>query len=192
VQALAATSRHGLLPDPRLFALPLFAVGSATAERARTLGYREVLDADGDAAALQALIRRRLDPASGAVLHLAGEEPSSLAPLTASGFALRVARCYRTRASTALSSDCREALAGNRLDAATFLSPKTAQTFVRLARESRVAEACRCLAAFCLSAAVAEVLDSRSWRRVVVAARPRLDDLIAAIAGTEQEEQPRR
>jgi uroporphyrinogen-III synthase len=191
VQALAATSRHGLLAEPRLFQLPLFAVGGATAERGRALGYRQVLDADGDAAALRALLRRRLDPGGGAVLHLAGEEPSSLSPLAELGFALRVARCYRARPAAALSPGCRDALAGNRLDGATFLSPKTAETFVRLARESGLAEACRGLAAFCLSAAVAGMLDSRAWRRVAVAARPRLEDLIAAIA-TEQEERPRR
>ena len=192
VQALAVTSRHALLADPRLFALPLFAVGGATAATARSLGYREVVDADGDAEALIALIRHRVDPEAGAVLHLAGEASSALAALGAAGFVLRVARCYRALPVPALSPACREALARNRLDGATFLSPKTAETFVRLARESGVAHGCRGLAAFCLSAAVAGMLDSRSWRRVVVAARPRLEDLIAAIAATEQEERPRR
>lgn len=191
VQALAVTSRHGLLADPRLFDLPLFAVGAATAERAVELGYRRVAQADGDAAALRALLAEKLDPGAGAVLHLASEEPSSLAPLVAAGFALRIARCYRARPAEAFSPACRDALAGNRLDGAAFLSPRTAATFVRLARESGVTQSCRGLTAFCLSAAVCGMLDSSAWRQVVVAARPRLEDLIAAIA-QEQEERPRR
>jgi uroporphyrinogen-III synthase len=191
VQALAVTSRHALLADARLRVLPLFAVGGATAERARALGYRQVIDADGDAAALAALIRQRLDPQAGGILHLTGELPSGLASLAGAGFTLRVVRCYRTQPTRMLSAVCQDALAGNCLDGAAFLSPKTAETFVTLAREAGLAEACRGLAAFCLSHAVAGMLDSRSWRRVVVATRPRLDDLIAAVAATELEESPR-
>lgn len=200
VQALAVSSRHALafLADhgapAALRALPLFAVGGATAEAARAAGFETVIDADGDAEALVASLAGRLDPAAGAVLHLSGDKvtPALAEGLDAKGFALRRALAYRAREASALTTVCRAALAAGQLDGATFLSPRTAATFVRVAKEAGVAERCAGLLAFCLSAAVAKALDGVSWRRIVVAASPRLDDLTAAIARTEQEERPSR
>ena len=202
VQAVAVTSRHALTflagredADARaLRALPLFAVGSATAEAARAAGFERVNDAEGDATVLARLLAERLEPAAGAVLHLAGETvgPALAEELAARGIALGGAVTYRAREATALSTVCRAALEADRLDGATFLSPRTAATFVRLAGEAQVAERCRGLLAFCLSVAVAKALDGVSWRRVVVAEGPRLKDLVAAIATAEQEERPRR
>lgn len=202
VQAVAVTSRHAFAfldqcddaDARRLRALPLFAVGGATAEAAAAAGFENVTAAAGDAAALARLLVDRLEPAAGAVLHLAGDVvgPVLAAELGAAALPLRTVKAYRAHEATALSTVCRAALDAGQLDGATFLSPRTAATFVRLASEAGVADRCRGLAAFCLSVAVARALDGVSWRRVVVAASPRLKDLIAAIATAQQEEHPSR
>jgi len=202
VQALAVTSRHALTflagqSEPvlqRVLALPVFAVGSATAEAARRVGFATVEDAEGDAVALAALLAGRLDPATGAVLHLAGDvvAPGLDRGLAAAGIALRRVQSYRVREATALSTVCRAALDARQLDGATFLSARTAATFVRLVHDARMSDLCGGLAAFCLSEVVARALDGVGWRRIVVAASPRLADLMAAIATAEQEVRPRR
>jgi len=202
VQAVAVSSRHALAflagradaEAERLRRLPLFAVGGATAEAARAAGFAAVEDADGNATALGRLLAEWLDPSAGAVLHLAGDSvaPALAETLAAAGIALRRATTYRAHEAHALSTVCRAALQAEQLDGATFLSPRTAATFVRLAREAGVTERCRGLAAFCLSLAVAKALDGVGWRRIVVAESPRLEALMAAIATVSQEERPSR
>jgi uroporphyrinogen-III synthase len=78
-QALIATSRNALRAiksSPALAiarALPLFAVGKATAAEARALGFETVVTGAGTGAELVAHIVSALDPAAGLVVHLAGE-----------------------------------------------------------------------------------------------------------------------
>ena len=111
VQAVLATSRNGIDAFARRVKrrdLPVLAVGDATAELARSLGFRDVASAAGDGDDLADLARARLDPAAGLLLHPSGEEvardlPALLAPpaspcggscCTAPG---RLRRCPRRR-----------------------------------------------------------------------------------------------
>src|SRR5579885_1709266 len=75
VQALLFTSANGV----RAYAaregrrdLPVFAVGDRTAEVARGLGFAKIESAQGALPELAELVRTRLDPAKGALLHAAG------------------------------------------------------------------------------------------------------------------------
>ncbi len=75
VAALLFTSANGA----RAFALrshrrdlPVFAVGDASAQAARDLGFAKVESAGGDVAALGALVAHRHRPEDGALLHVAG------------------------------------------------------------------------------------------------------------------------
>ena len=79
VAALAFTSANGV----RAFAeksperaLRVFAVGAATAQAARTAGFRNVLSADGDVEALAEGIGLRRGELKGAVLHPGAAEPA--------------------------------------------------------------------------------------------------------------------
>ncbi len=72
VGALAFTSANGLRAFARLSAdrsLRVFAVGAATAQAARQAGFKQVLSADGDVAALARGIASRRAEISGVVLH---------------------------------------------------------------------------------------------------------------------------
>lgn len=79
VGALAFTSANGLAAYCQLVsdrALTVFAVGAATAAAARAAGFKKVLSADGDVAALaEGLIGRR-NELKGAVLHPGAAEPA--------------------------------------------------------------------------------------------------------------------
>ena len=190
VQALAVTSRQGVAALARATArrdLPLFAVGEATAERARAAGFTQVAAAGGDAAALAALLARRIDPAAGRVLHATGEiQARDLgALLRDSGIEVVRTILYRAKAVDRLDRTICTAMQEGQLDGVVFFSPRAAGIFARLAVRQGLAETCGRLVAACLSPAVAARAGSLSWRGLVVAARPDLPSLVAALAAYE-------
>ena len=109
VKALAFTSANGLRAFAQACAdrsLQVFAVGAATAQAAREVGFRRVLSADGDVAALAEGIAARRNEIGGVVLHpgaaeLAGDLAGALAR---AGVEVRALTLYDT-APTALGPD---------------------------------------------------------------------------------------
>ncbi len=185
VAALLFTSSSGA----RAFAaasprrdLPVFAVGDATAAVARDLGFVDVASAAGDVDALASLVAATLTPGAGALLHPAGTVVAGdlAGRLGAGGFSVRRAVLYAAEPAAALGGETLAALCEGRLDAAFFFSPRTAARFVTLARDAAVGGACRSVAAFCLSRAVAAALDPLPWGQIIVAGSPSQAALLAA------------
>ncbi|MCP5366625.1 MAG: uroporphyrinogen-III synthase [Hyphomicrobiales bacterium] len=191
VQALLVTSANGV----RAFAarqddrdVPAYAVGDASARAARDLGFARVYSAGGDVDSLADLVRRRLDPAAGALLHVAGSKVAGdlAGQLGDAGFEVRREVLYRAETSTALSPQAAAALAGGSLHGVLLFSPRTAATFADLLARAGLQDACARLAAYCLSAAVRERVASLPWRRLRMAARPDQDSLVALVAGAAE------
>jgi len=186
VQALLFTSANGVRALPARNArrdLPVFAVGQATAEAARAAGFAEVESADGDAAALARLVRDRLSPADGTLFHAAGTVTAGelKETLEAAGFAVRRRALYEAVPSAALPDGIRAGLRDGRFDAVLFFSPRTAETFVTLARHADLEAACRGVSAVCLSPAVAAKAAALPWREVRTAGRPERTALLTAL-----------
>jgi uroporphyrinogen-III synthase len=188
VQAVLATSANGVRAlqarqVPR--DLPLFAVGEATAAAARTAGFDRVETAKGDVASLAGLARARLAPAAGALLHACGSAVAGdlAAELGAAGFRYRRAVLYAARTIDALSPGAQHAIARGTVAGVLLYSPRTAMTFVRLTRACGLDPACRSLAAFCLSDAVADAVAGVHWAHLVIADRPQQAAMVAAVVG---------
>jgi uroporphyrinogen-III synthase len=101
VAALAFTSANGV----RAFAdasgergLKVFAVGAATAQAARAVGFKSVLSADGDVLALAEGIAARRSELRGAVLHPGAAEPAGdlCGALSGQGVEARALILYET------------------------------------------------------------------------------------------------
>jgi len=186
IQGLLATSANGIRALARRSpdrAPPVWAVGDASARAARELGYDRVESAGGDVTTLAELVKRRVDPAAGELLHaaggkLAGDLGGSLA---AAGYAVRRMVLYEARPAEALSDRLIGELRADSLDLALFFSPRTARTFARLAEAAGLGPCCRRLAAFALSPAVAGELAALPWRAVIAAAAPTQAALLAAL-----------
>lgn len=153
VQALLATSANGVRAFTRRDQrrdLPLLAVGDATARAARAAGFTQVDSASGDVAALAELVVRRLDPAAGALLHVAaGDLAGDLAGrLAAAGFTCRREVLYAAVTATRLSPAAADALRDGPLAGVLLFSPRTAATFVRLVSDAGLEGACARWAAF--------------------------------------------
>src|SRR5471030_779925 len=149
---------------------PVFAVGDTTAATAEGLGFTSVVSASGDAAALSALVREKLDPAKGPLVHVCGlDVAGDLAP---EGFEVRRFALYEAREAASLPASAEAALQARALDAATFFSPRASAVFARLADKAGLGDACRAVTAVAISPAAAEPLKDLPFQNVRIAARP--------------------
>lgn len=173
-----ALARHSLRRT-----LPVLAVGPATAAAATALGFTDVAAAGGDVAALADLVRQRLAPQDGVLVHVAGSAVAGdlAGDLGADGYEVRRAVLYGAETAARLSAPCRAALTAGEIDGVLFFSPRSAATFVKLLLRDGLEEVCREVDLYGLSAAVAEAGAMVRWRRQIIAAKPRQDDLLALL-----------
>jgi uroporphyrinogen-III synthase len=177
VQALLATSANGVRalaarsPERRL---PLLAVGDATARAARSAGFERVESASGDVVALAELVKRRLNPAQGDVLHVASSEVAGdlAGMLAAAGFGCRRAVLYEAHPAQRLSRELAARIGAGAVDGVLVFSPRTAKTLVRILASEGLASAVVGMSVFCLSGNVARAANALPWRRIVTAAEP--------------------
>jgi uroporphyrinogen-III synthase len=186
IQGLLFTSANGV----RAFAkvsprrdLPAYAVGDRTAAAAKDAGFLNVHSAGGGVDSLVALVRGTCKPGAGAFLHAAGTDVAGdlAGQLGAAGFVVRREVLYRAQATTAIAGAARTAIADHELDMVLFYSPRSAATFVTLAKNAGLETPCESLEILCLSKAVAEAADPIMWRRVLVAPRPTQDALLKTL-----------
>jgi uroporphyrinogen-III synthase len=183
VQAILCTSANGvraLARESGERALPLLAVGEATAARARAEGFTAVESAGGAVSDLVRLAAERLQPWGGRLLHVAGEAVAGdlVGALRAHGFVTERKVLYEARPVQALSRPAVCAMRRAMIDLALFFSPRTAAIFVKLADIAGVAECCRTITAVAFSAAADEVLAALPWRDRRVAERPNQSALL--------------
>jgi uroporphyrinogen-III synthase len=186
VQALLCTSANGVRALARANSerrLPLFAVGDATAARARGEGFTAVASARGDSADLVRLAAERLMPQDGRLVHVSGSAVAGdlVDALRACGFAVERHALYEARPSAALSSATLNALRTGAIDFALFFSPRTAAIFVQLAGDAGVAPSCAAITAVSISTAVDVALGRVSWRERRIAETPDQPALLDAL-----------
>jgi uroporphyrinogen-III synthase len=187
-QALIVTSRNALRvlgAHPaldRAVALPLIAVGEATARAAERLGFTSATVGEGTAQSLVPLIAVHFDARNGPLVHLAGETLAFdlKAALEAKGFHLHQPVLYRAQAAAALPPEALAELKSGKIDGVILMSPRTAAIFAALMRKHGVTEAAR-LRCYCLSPSVAKAAAPLGVP-LVVAVRPREEDVLALLS----------
>lgn len=177
VQALAFTSANGVRAFARACearALPVFAVGDATARTARETGFAEVSSAGGNVDDLSRLIAERLDPSGGTVFHAAGRDLAGdlSGQLEARGFAVRRTVLYRALQPDALPEAIADLLRRRRLDGVLLFSPRSATSFVSLVDAAKLLNELAYVTLYALSDAVAEAAGQADWAHIRIASRP--------------------
>ena len=152
----------------------IFAVGDTTASTAEGLGFSHVLSAAGDAAALVDLVKARLKPADGPLLHVSGREVAgdlaeALAP---AGFEVKRFTLYDAREETALPEPARAALEARAIDVATFFSPRAASTFASMVENAGLSGVLRGVTAVAISPAALAPVAGLPFKAAVAAERP--------------------
>jgi len=186
---LIATSRNGLralAQSPALDAatrLPLIAVGSATADLAREIGFTDITAGEGTAVSIVPLIEEMARKLPGPLVHIRGEVVAyDLAgALVPRGIDLRGVIVYRASPADTLQPSTRDLLASGKIDAVILMSPRTGATFARLAKAQGLADPARKAVLICLSQAVANAVEPLSPERVEVTERPETAAVLAAV-----------
>lgn len=194
VQAILCTSANGARALARVSGergVSLFAVGDATASRARAEGFTTVESASGNVDDLVRLATARLDPQKGRLMHVAADVVAGdlVDALRERGFTIERRVLYEARPVSGLSPAAVRALRGGAIDFALFFSPRTAAVFVRLARIAGVAECCGTIAALSISPAADAALAAVEWLDRRVAERPSqsaLLDMLDRVLGERQ------
>jgi uroporphyrinogen-III synthase len=174
---------RALAARPELDALraaPLYTVGKRTAAAAPP-GFARISVADGDGAALAALLRRAV-PGRARLLHVAGEDRAVdlTAELADAGIAVELFTIYRAVPATGLSEATRAALAGGQIDAALHFSPRTAATLAGHALRAGLQPELALIRHLCFSSNVAAPLRAVG-APAVVAEAPTEDALLALL-----------
>jgi uroporphyrinogen-III synthase len=184
VAAIAITSGQALAGLPSaLRALPLYAVGDASARRAFEVGFRHVESAGGTARDLARLMGGRLPP--GAAVLLASGVGNGLdlaSDLRAAG--LRVSRrvAYRTVPAEALEIAAVSALEADEVDFVLIFSPASAKRFVALAHGAGVEPGLQRVIAIAISPAAAAPLGALPLRAVRIAMAPDQKHMLALLS----------
>jgi uroporphyrinogen-III synthase len=176
VQAILATSANGVRAIARRTderAIPVFAVGTQTAETAKSAGFTNVKNADGDAEVLAKATMQWASPKEGFLLHASGKDTEGKleADLARAGFSVRRETLYEATAMEQLPTEAVEALEASSLDAVLFFSPRSAKIFCDCVSRAGLGETARRLIACCISARAAQAL-TMSFQAVRIAEHP--------------------
>ena len=176
-QAVLLTSANGaraLAEASEQRGKPVLAVGDTTASTAEGLGFSAVTSAAGDGSALADLVRQRLDPKAGPLVHVSGIDVAlDLGEtLSGDGFEVRRFALYDAREESALPDSARAALQARALDAVTFFSPRAAALFAKLLGEAGLSDTVRPVTAIAISPAALAPLGDLPFKATLAAARP--------------------
>lgn len=186
VQAVLFTSANGV----RAFAgavprrdLPVYAVGDATAEAARLAGFTAIESAGGDVRDLVRLVRERIGPDGGALLHAAGSAVAGdlAGTLEEAGYTVRRAVLYGAWPVDKLSAPAAAVLAAKAVDLVVLFSPRSAETFVKLVQAAGLADSVSRVVMLGLSPAVATAAAGLHWAERLAADKPEEPALLNAI-----------
>ncbi len=184
VSATLLTSRNAVPACPAsCYAMPVFAVGEATAAHAKQAGFRHVITAGGDAAALAALLAATRTPAQGSLFlpTARGQGLELTATLRRHGFRVIRHVAYAALPVPALPNDALHKLRQNRVDAVLFFSAETARQFVRLIQTAKMGETVREARAVSISARAIVALRELPWRHICVAEKPNQEAMLALL-----------
>ena len=169
--ALLLTSRHAA-PALRLLPVswrdvPVFCVGTATAERATQAEFDNVIVGDADVLELLPQLRQRL-PAGSRVLYLAGEETRvDVVTLLASQHITAIKQVvYEATDETTLDALFCEQFRKGEISGVVFFSPRSAQIATHLLAAHTLTEHATQCDAYCLSLAVAQAAAMVPWRNL--------------------------
>jgi uroporphyrinogen-III synthase len=190
-QALILTSRAAARALPPA-ALPVLAVGEASAAEARARGFLDVRAAAGDAQALAALIGATLKPEQGTLCLAVGEGYALdlTTALRAKGFRVLRRVVYAARPSATLPDEARQAIQEGCIHAALFTSPRSAQQAMRLLSDAGLQRAAQGIVAIALSPRIATALSALDWQEIRTASRPDHAAMLACLGPADVLKKP--
>ncbi len=192
VGGLIVTSRNGLrgavasLFPESWWNLPLFAVGSATANMAFELGFKDVRFPDvtqgGGAACLVPFIKKSFE-GTAPLFFWRGEDLAFdlKQALAAENVSIVEVVSYRMNEVGGLATEFKAQLVNGAISDVVLMSPRTARAYQRFMGKARLEGVKKNLTHFCLSQAVADHLIDVPQEKIFIAPQPSQEALIGLL-----------
>jgi uroporphyrinogen-III synthase len=162
--------------------VPLFAGGSATAQVAEKLGFRDVRRGAEDVVSLANIVAMQLPPTVGPLVYPAARDRAGALSeaLTGLGYEVHVFEAYRAEAASDFDPAVRNALASGSIDGVLLYSRRTAEAFGDLAVAAGLTRQLGEIKSYVLSQQVGDAL-AGAGVRPIVAPKPDEDSLLGLI-----------
>jgi uroporphyrinogen-III synthase len=166
--------------------VPLFCVGTETAKRARSIGFRSLAAVADTAEELTAKIissKERRAP----LVHVTGEHQAFdlVGALSREGLSIHTLRVYAMKARDAFESRLVDGIKNGELDGAVLMSARTAEIFVSLCQGHNLLTSAKTLCYFCMAENAAAKLAPLEPNVVHIAAKPNRKALLDLLAHSD-------
>ncbi|RFB87836.1 uroporphyrinogen III synthase [Rhizobium leguminosarum bv. trifolii] len=178
-EAVRVISALGEQLHPHL-ARPLFAVGEATAEEAKDLGFQSVFSSSGNGGDLADYVAAQ---GADGLLYLTGMPRAETfeGRLRELGIRYSVAECYRMQPVAPGPAEIEAIFAGGRAEAILFYSRQTAEDFFSVAELRSALSVGSGIRLLCLSEAVAQAIPAALKKNAAIAPMPDEKSLLSLL-----------
>lgn len=180
VRALAAKLTHA--DAARWRALPAYAVGPQTYAAAAQAGFANLTEASGDVESLAEQIASHIDRSmQGSIVHIAGTHLAGNLQALLAAHSIRVEKCvlYEALAASQFDAPTQAAMRDHGFECVVIYSQRSAHIYVALMAQIEAAMPFKPVA-FCLSPAIAEILQAAGFATETAAA-PHEDAMLALL-----------
>jgi uroporphyrinogen-III synthase len=178
--AAAAIANHP--QRAQLTGLPVYAVGTRSADAARAAGFTDVTSAGGDLRDLILMIAEHRPDRTAPLLYLAGEDRAGdlIGDLAVHGIAAELAVVYRA-VTAPYPPELVAALQAGQVDGVLHFSKRSADNYIDGAKKAGIDAQALIVRHFCLSPQIGEPLVAAGAAQVIVAKRPDEAALLALV-----------
>ncbi len=186
VQGIIFTSAAALPPfieQTQRKDIPIFTVGRSTAQRARKGEFKIIHSAHGAAKDLTRLIKRRGKGAQKHFLHIRGENVSLniSQKMSQEGIQIDEIIAYKAEKAQKLPKSTIDAIKNGEIEAVTFFSKRSAESFLYLARKYELFHALTSIKALSISTTVLKYALPEKWAETYSAKTPDHEGMKALI-----------
>ena len=185
-QAIIITSKYAALALAKMSEIrnvKIIAVGKASAEYARNLGFENIDFAGGKADLLVNYIQCNYDPDNGNFLYVRGVDISQdiTQRLGISDFAITSCIVYKAVSVRKFSENLKSEILHNNIESVLFFSQNTAKVYEKLAIKADLANNHNNITALCISKNVAESFIKLNWKNIRISRESNMANMLASI-----------
>ena len=153
--------------DKKIFC---FCVGNSTEKKARSIGFQNVITADGNVRALQELILQNFNSAYGKMLYVSGEIISNNLDKNLVNLGYNVKRVvnYISKPNNQLDEEFMEKLKSNMPDIVYVYSQNSAPSFLKLINNYKLNDLWMNTNLMCIGEKSSTVLNKIKWKKIFI------------------------
>ena len=148
----------------------IFCVGEATERKVRSIGFQNIISAEGNVNNLKELIIQNFEPSSGKMLYVSGETISNELDkdLSTHGYTVERIITYSAKFIENLDENFIQSLKKNIPDIVYIYSANSAASFLRLIKNYDIGNLWMNTNLMCISEKTSSVLNEIKWKKIFI------------------------